>query len=154
MAKTKTANAEIKEHLSSILGLVVTSQLEIEDFNETFGVEISREEISKMTFNRLIAWQLAMKASKGDAGATKEVFDRVIGRPKQTTENLNVNAEINDFFAMCEEDDRLDAIKAGILPRQNREVIDATFTESQPEDDMFDDLGLSDAVIVEDDILA
>lgn len=145
MIKTKTANAEIKEHLSNILGLGVTSQLEIEDFEETFGVQISAEEISKMTFNRLIAWQLAMRASKGDASATKEVFDRVIGRPKQTTENLNVNAEINDFFAMCEEDDRLEAIKSGALSNPKQETIDATFTEPEPEDDMFDDLGITDS---------
>jgi hypothetical protein len=41
----------------------------------------------------------AQRAAAGDSDETHKLLDRVLGKPKQQNENLNVNASYSDYLA-------------------------------------------------------
>lgn len=58
--------------------------------------EVTPEEMAQMSHVELAGYQLARAASNGDLDAIDKLFDRLIGKPKQSTESVRVNFNIDE----------------------------------------------------------
>ncbi len=56
---------------------------------------LTEEELEEITNVDLAAVQLASRAAGGDMDAINALFDRVLGKPKQTSESINVDLNID-----------------------------------------------------------
>lgn len=57
-----------------------------------------------MAHIELAALRMAEAAAMGSIKAAKELFDRVLGKPKQYSENTNVSMTLDDVLKQMEED--------------------------------------------------
>lgn len=60
--------------------------------------EVSTLDLGEMTHLELASLRLAMAAAAGCLKSTQEMFDRVMGRPKQVNENYNANVSLDDIL--------------------------------------------------------
>ena len=61
--------------------------------------ELTEEELSKMNTMERAAVHLCISAANGKSDAINQLFDRVLGKPKQVVENKNINLTIDDILA-------------------------------------------------------
>lgn len=60
--------------------------------------DVSTLDLGEMTHLELASLRLAMAAAAGCLKSTQEMFDRVMGRPKQVNENYNANVSLDDIL--------------------------------------------------------
>ena len=60
--------------------------------------ERTADRFANMTVLEVAAIRLMEAAADGDTTATREVFDRILGKPKQETQNVSVNATYQDYL--------------------------------------------------------
>ena len=65
-------------------------------------VELRKQNISLM---EQAAIQLALNAAHGNSEAITQLFDRILGKPKQVVENKNLNLTIDDVLSRAVNDD-------------------------------------------------
>lgn len=69
-----------------------------------------------MTKAEVAAHRYATAAAQGDMEAIKFIHDRVLGKPKQQTENLNLDLSMQDYLKIFREEDRaIEAAKTTIV---------------------------------------
>lgn len=65
---------------------------------QEWETEEYRQSTQQMSALQLAAESLAKRAAMGDAPSVTEFFDRIMGKPKQTIENQNINVTIDDIL--------------------------------------------------------
>lgn len=100
----------LKELVPSVLSMpyVGTKITEIDDL----GFPVTRLELEEeyigLTNAEVMIIKEARKAASGDSEATHRLLDRVLGKPKQQNENLNVNASYADYLNALSEQEPQD----------------------------------------------
>lgn len=64
------------------------------------GEWLIEERFVGMTNIEVIAVRLAEEAAAGNLSAIKEIFDRTLGKPKQSVENTNLDLTYEDYLQM------------------------------------------------------
>jgi len=59
---------------------------------------------SRLSHIELASLKLARNAADGDLASTKEILDRVLGKPKQFTENTNLTLSLDDILNQVNSD--------------------------------------------------
>lgn len=88
---------------------------------ETLEIE---PEFMGMTNAEVMLIKEAQKAAAGNSEATHRLLDRVLGKPKQQNENLNVNASYADFLESQAEQEDEDDLNDYARDRFEGDVID------------------------------
>ena len=97
------AKQRLHDQLQDILAEAIPQKKDDES-TETFIDRVVKEKQAKnpkLSLEYMITYRLAMKAATGGDTAIREVFDRLVGKPTQTNENLNVAATYLDFLDDC-----------------------------------------------------
>ena len=81
--------------------------------------------LENMDYEDLLVKRLIQKACAGDEKSMRELLDRHLGKPKQVTENVNVEVTYTDFLEQCLIEDA-----------QSEEVPRITDTNSDPVEDL------------------
>jgi len=68
---------------------------------ETILLDIEPEFVGMNNLEVMVIKE-AQLAAAGNSEATHRLLDRVLGKPKQQNENLNVNASYSEFLDMCD----------------------------------------------------
>lgn len=85
----------ITQNLGKIKDFAVTSLTKLMLSHPS---EITPIAIGKMTHLELSMLNLTERAAGGDLECIKEVLDRLIGKPKQVTENTNISVTLDDIL--------------------------------------------------------
>lgn len=116
----------IRDLLDRALELKVPPDMTVEQFERTFAVRITAEELKNLTFAELLVRQLVIKACSGNDRSIQELLDRLLGKPTQTTESVVKSYSYHDFLISCREADAREvidipapvrAIAAGTVPQ-------------------------------------
>ena len=70
-----------------------------------------------------IAVQVARSAANGDLNATQMLFDRLLGRPKQSIETVSLTGDLNTFLDQVAEATKIETIEveADVVPFDSAE---------------------------------
>lgn len=72
---------------------------------------IIEDEYDGKTIGEVIVMKRLQKAAEGDPDATRDILDRVMGKPKQSVESTSVTMSYSDFLEMsANEEDELNVI--------------------------------------------
>ncbi len=76
----------------------IRQQVKLALFNAALSpaVEKTPEQLSGMSHIELAAYHLAKASSDGDIDAFEKLLDRLIGKPKQSTESVRVNFNVDE----------------------------------------------------------
>ena len=85
----------ITKNLGKIKDFAITSLTKI---MMSHPQEITPITIGQMTHLELSMLRLAQTAADGNLDATREVLDRLIGKPKQINENTNISVTLDDIL--------------------------------------------------------
>jgi hypothetical protein len=92
----KAANTE---KATQLLNHVMGEIAPLDKFtNETLGRFVPEELWGRVTYREIMIRGLISKACGGDGKATQEVLDRLLGKPVQKNENLNLEASYTEFL--------------------------------------------------------
>lgn len=87
--------------------------------------EAERAKYEGMTCGEVMMVKLAQRAAEGNHAATEELLDRVLGRPKQTSEVKSMTMKYEDYLKkMADEDSKASAMDAHIVPAPDGESND------------------------------
>lgn len=100
----------IREALDRALELKIPGDMTPEQFERTFAMKVTPEELKNLTFAELLVRQLVVKACAGNDRSISEVLDRLLGKPMQTTENVTKSYNYYDFLTECSEKDEREVI--------------------------------------------
>lgn len=62
-------------------------------------VELTPEQMSHMSHFELAAYHLSLAASSGGRDAMTELFDRILGKPKQSSESVSISDTVDNILA-------------------------------------------------------
>jgi len=63
------------------------------------GNELTPEQMSHMSHFELAAYHLSRAAGGGDRNAVSELFDRILGKPKQSSESVTISDTVDNILA-------------------------------------------------------
>lgn len=124
----------IREALERALDLKVPSDWTPEQFERTFALRVSPQELANITFAEVLVRQLLVKACSGNDRSITEVLDRLLGKPMQTTETVTKSYSYHDFLLTCKEADEKEIIE--LVPAAQRMIV----VQKKPGDDAIADL--------------
>lgn len=96
MVKIKD-HGHVKKHAELAIMRTVMETVRIEPYTP--------EELSKMTYIEAAAKNLARRGALGDGDDVDRLLDRVMGRPKQSSETVNVNLTLDDILTASDNQD-------------------------------------------------
>lgn len=85
--------------MTRLLGAALTAEYVPQRDPHTGGMKPGEERFIGLTNIEVGALKQAELFASGDTEAAKFMFDRIVGKPKQQTENLNVNVSLQDYLA-------------------------------------------------------
>lgn len=80
-----------------------------EEFERTFGMKATPQEIERMSMAEVMVRQLVWKAAKGNDKSIGETLDRLLGKAVQTTETTTRSYSYHDFLIECKNADEAEA---------------------------------------------
>lgn len=105
MSKTppKTSSKNFQEKLTSFLARKVPA----DELQRNLGIKIQPGQ--QLSYEDIIVQNLVSKACGGDDKAMRELLDRYLGKPKQVSENLNLEMTYNDYLETLLAEDEAEA---------------------------------------------
>jgi len=114
---TKAQNTrKFRDKLEAFMDSEIAGDL---DREQTFGFSSLPENIRndpKLTHMDLLVYRLGMQALSGNDKSIQEILDRLMGKPTQVNENLNISATYEDFLETCVGKDVIEAEVVEVLP--------------------------------------
>ena len=98
---------QLKDDLSEILQREL--YLSKDEVERLFNVNAVDLRYGPVSYGKLILHQLAAKAAKGDMKAINQVLDRLVGKPVQQNENVNVDIGYAEYLDSLDDDKIIDA---------------------------------------------
>jgi hypothetical protein len=80
-----------------------------EEFERTFGMKVSAQEIASISMAEVMVRQLVWKACTGNDKSIGETLDRLLGKAVQATEITTRSDSYHDFLIECRNADELEA---------------------------------------------
>lgn len=71
----------------------------------------SDSSLARLSNAEAIAIQVARSAANGDLNATQMLFDRLLGRPKQSIESVNLTGDLNEFLDKVAEATKIETVE-------------------------------------------
>lgn len=120
-AKQITVKATESGHLVPVNDNAVTGELILKKFNQSLNAQYDGRNKKHQGQTKLTAavTSLVDKAADGDKEAVNMIMDRIMGKPAQLTQNINVTSSMDDFLSGL-----------GGEPNNGRSVIDTSATNS------------------------
>ena len=107
------------------------------EFVDMFRISATEDQIASFqTYRDVLVHQLVRKGCQGENSSIKEIFDRLVGRPKQTAEVVTRDATYTDFLLSLVEADQM--ANPGGVKESVPEIIDVE--PQQPDTDLLEDL--------------
>lgn len=110
-----------KDQLSSLINAAIAVEYEGELDEET-GERHLDPRYEGCTMGEVMALKLAEKAASGNLNAVNMVFDRILGKPKQSVESTTMTVSYTDYLAqLAQEESAEQGIYSGLA---NPDIID------------------------------
>ena len=120
-------NEEWRDLLNTILNLRVPND---EMFEILFSDAVTPDQLSDgITFKQVAALQVVVKACAGDSRAMTELLDRLLGKPTQHIENVNIEASYADIITEFAALDQQEALAGTAIQIPNQEEKQAALLE-------------------------